>query len=62
MWEKELKTIADEQEKSKNKDDGKKSFSKKPKEPSLLRILVKCFGFKFTMHGIIMAIMQILLG
>ncbi|XP_018350478.1 PREDICTED: probable multidrug resistance-associated protein lethal(2)03659 [Trachymyrmex septentrionalis] len=38
-----------------------KSGSQKVKEPSLLKVLIRCFGFKTLLYGIFMAIMDILL-
>ena len=38
-----------------------KSGSQKVKEPSLMKVLIRCFGFKTLLYGIFMAIMDILL-
>ncbi|XP_050461235.1 ATP-binding cassette subfamily C member 4 isoform X1 [Cataglyphis hispanica] len=34
---------------------------KKVSEPSLLRVIIKCFGFKVLLYGILLAVMEILL-
>lgn len=62
FWEEELKTIQAEEEISEKKGIDKKSYNLKKATPSLLRVLVKCFGFRFMVYGILMGILQILLG
>ncbi|XP_012058527.1 PREDICTED: LOW QUALITY PROTEIN: probable multidrug resistance-associated protein lethal(2)03659 [Atta cephalotes] len=39
----------------------KSGSQKKVKEPSLMRVLIKCFGFQTLLYGIFMAVMDILL-
>jgi len=39
----------------------KSGSQKNVKKPSLLRILIRCFGFKILLYGIFMAVMEILL-
>ncbi|XP_053998577.1 probable multidrug resistance-associated protein lethal(2)03659 isoform X1 [Hylaeus anthracinus] len=62
-WEKECeayekrKLLSEENENSSKKYDTKK----KVKEPSLKKVLIKCFGLRLLVYGLILAVMEILL-
>lgn len=56
-WEKECEAYHRRLEKN-SKAGTRKS---KVKEPSLMRVIIKCFGVKIMLYGIILAIMEILL-
>ncbi|KAJ8684448.1 hypothetical protein QAD02_020240, partial [Eretmocerus hayati] len=62
LWEEECER-AKKKELSKCKtDDGNKSGSECPKgQPSLLRVLLRCFGAKLMLYGVLLAIMEIIL-
>ncbi|GAB1868435.1 Multidrug resistance-associated protein [Camponotus japonicus] len=55
-WEKECEAYNRRLEKS-----ARTGSQKKVGEPSLLRVIIKCFGFKILLYGIVLAIMEILL-
>ncbi|XP_066581201.1 probable multidrug resistance-associated protein lethal(2)03659 [Prorops nasuta] len=66
IWEKELKKCNKLQ--SSNLQNGEartnknnKDIDRKTKEPSLLKVLVKCFGARVMLYGIALAIMEIVL-
>ena len=55
-WEKECEAYQHRLEQV-----AKSGSQKKVKEPSLLKILIECFGFQTLLYGIFMAVMDILL-
>lgn len=55
-WEKECEAYQHRLEQS-----TKSGSVKKVREPSLMKVLIRCFGFKTLLYGIFMAIMEILL-
>ncbi|XP_003699343.2 putative multidrug resistance-associated protein lethal(2)03659 isoform X2 [Megachile rotundata] len=61
LWEKEYKAY--EKQKSLNEEkassDKKYDVKKKLKEPSLVKILLKCFGCQFAIYGLILAVLEI---
>lgn len=57
-WEKECEAYNRRLEKSSRTSDTRK---KKIKGPSLMRVIIKCFGVKIMLYGIVLAVMEILL-
>lgn len=57
-WQKEYKAY--EKQKLLNEKKGKYN-QKKLKEPSLLKVLFKCFGFQLLIYGIFLAVADIVL-
>ncbi|KAL6424783.1 hypothetical protein ACFW04_010016 [Cataglyphis niger] len=55
-WEKECEAY-----KRRLKKNATTGSLKKVSEPSLLRVIIKCFGFKVLLYGILLAVMEILL-
>ncbi|XP_008214580.1 probable multidrug resistance-associated protein lethal(2)03659 isoform X1 [Nasonia vitripennis] len=56
LWEQECQRVKKKQEtKAKNGKNDKKL------EPSLLRVLLRCFGFKLMLYGVLLAFMEIVL-
>ncbi|XP_071557607.1 probable multidrug resistance-associated protein lethal(2)03659 [Temnothorax nylanderi] len=55
-WEKECEAYQRRLEQS-----TKSGSQKEVKEPSLMKVLIRCFGFKTLLYGIFMAVMEILL-
>lgn len=55
-WKKEYEAYQRRLEQSTNS-----RSQKKVKEPSLMKVLIRCFGFKTLLYGIFMAVMEILL-
>lgn len=62
-WEKEVEAYEKRKQLSESKNAASKKYDVKSKVklPSLTKVLVKCFGFKLMMYGIILAVMEILL-
>lgn len=65
IWQAEFKrlnktTFSETQSNDCKKDKGDEKESKL-KEPSLMRVLIKCFGAKIMMYGILLAVMEIVL-
>ncbi|XP_033209998.1 probable multidrug resistance-associated protein lethal(2)03659 isoform X2 [Belonocnema kinseyi] len=67
VWEEEFRRLNKSQlpgtQKQENEKGKRKTAEGGPtyKEPSLMRVLIKCFGAKVAMYGIFLAIMEILL-
>lgn len=65
IWQAEFKRLnktdlSDVQNNDYRKDKGAEKETKF-KEPSLLRVLIKCFGAKVMMYGVLLAVMEIVL-
>ena len=65
VWEEEFKRLNKSQlpgtQKQANEKGKNESKESNFKEPSLMRVLIKCFGLKVAMYGVFLAIMEILL-
>ncbi|XP_020706768.2 probable multidrug resistance-associated protein lethal(2)03659 [Athalia rosae] len=59
QWEKELKRVADFKSSKKGNDKQIEDNESKPVLPSLLKVLLRCFGGKLVLYGIILAVMEI---
>ncbi|CAK9828719.1 Probable multidrug resistance-associated protein lethal(2)03659 [Anthophora retusa] len=61
VWQKEYQAYEKQKLLSgeKDSDDRKYSGGKKLKEPSLIKVLVKCFGVQIMLYGIILAVLEI---
>ncbi|XP_076648686.1 putative multidrug resistance-associated protein lethal(2)03659 isoform X2 [Halictus rubicundus] len=62
-WEKEMEAYEKRKQLSETKNANSKTYDvrSKVKTPSLTKVLIKCFGFKLLMYGLILAVMEILL-
>ncbi|XP_058797685.1 probable multidrug resistance-associated protein lethal(2)03659 isoform X2 [Phymastichus coffea] len=57
LWEQECERVNKKQSRSKSHRNGKDDRI----QPSLLRVLLRCFGFKLVLYGVLLAVMEILL-
>ncbi|XP_076291879.1 putative multidrug resistance-associated protein lethal(2)03659 isoform X2 [Lasioglossum baleicum] len=62
-WEKEMEAYEKRKQLYESKNAASKTYDvkNKVKPPSLTKVLIKCFGWKLLMYGIILAVMEILL-
>ncbi|XP_076634046.1 putative multidrug resistance-associated protein lethal(2)03659 [Colletes latitarsis] len=62
-WEKEYEAYEKRKLLSEEKENGSKKYNvkKKLREPSLTKVLMKCFGPRLLVYGLILAVMEILL-
>lgn len=62
-WEKEMEAYEKRKQQYESKNAASKTYDakNKVKPPSLTKVLIKCFGFKLLMYGLILAVMEILL-
>lgn len=58
VWQKDYDAY--QKEKSELQDE-KRDRKKKLKEPSLIKVLIKCFGVQIMLYGIFLAVFEILL-
>ncbi|KAG7207731.1 hypothetical protein KM043_009345 [Ampulex compressa] len=63
-WERECQAFNQQQNKlnqEKDKNAKKCNIEKKIKEPSLMKVIIKCFGARIMLYGVALAIMEIVL-